>query len=460
MSRLDAKFQLKNPTAPKDTEVWFRVHCGNNEIFTYPLKSKALNKVLRIPTALWDSKKQEPYPVGKVPTKLVQYKASIGELSSMINTIKSAHPNILHTAIVSNIKVDKAYLKKSYDTIFGFAKVQKTILVSDYLDSFVKDIKSGVILTEKKTKYSDGSIKPYRTLINNLKMFDSLNSIETTFDTISSDWYDKFINFLYDDAECVDIKLSKDEYTPKSVGKYIKCLKHVMNYAYEKGLSTNAEFQKKYFKAPDKESFAVVLNVPEIKLLASLKLEGIDLECRDIFLVGCYSGLRQSDFSKIKPSHFSVEVDDKGTPVTVLSMITQKTTTAVSIPVVDDFLEIVKKYNYNLPSVSSILLNKRIKIIAEKAGITQEVSYTSFKGGEQKQVVVPKWKLIASHTCRRSAITNFYFYYKITAESIMRISGHKDYKTFKNYIRFGDKDNALEVAKQLTKTNNGNKPIT
>lgn len=459
MSRLDIKFQLKRPNAPKDTEVWFRVHCGNNEIFTYPLKSRTLNKVLRIPPSLWDSTKKEPILISKVPTKLVQYKAVMGELSSMINTIKSAHSNILHTAIVGKIKIDKAYLKKSYDTIFGFAKVLKPILVVDYLDLFVKNLEGGVILTEKKTKYADGSIKPYRTLIHNLKMFDCLNSLETNFDSINSDWYDKFVNFLFDDAECIELDLSKDEYTPNSVGKYLKCLKHLMKYAFDKGQSLNMEFQKSYFKAPSSDGFAVVLSVPEIELLANLKLEGVDVECRDIFLVGCYSGLRQSDFSKIKPSFFSEEDDGNGNKVTVLSMTTQKTTTDVKIPVVDDFLTLVEKYNYNLPSISSKVLNERIKSIAEQAGIIKDIAYTSFKGGEQKQIVVPKWKLIASHTCRRSAITNFYFYYKIPAERIMRISGHKDYNTFKNYVRFGDMDNAFEVAKQLIEKNNGNKPI-
>jgi len=443
----------------KDSEVWLRVNCGHGETFIYPLKSKALDKVLRIPPSSWDSTKQEPIPVSKVKGKFVHYKAIMGELSSMINTIKSAHSNILHTAIVSQIKIDKAYLKESYDKLFGFAIVKKQLNVVDYLNSFVKDIENGVILTENKTKYADGSIKPYRTLINNLKMFDYLNSTETFFDSINLDWYDDFINFLYNENECIELELSKDEYTPKSSGKYIKCLKHLMKYAFEKELSSNVEYQKKYFKAPDKESFAVVLSVSEIELLANLELKDIDMECRDIFLVGCYSSLRQSDFWKIKPAYFSEENDIHGKKVTLLSITTKKTATAVKIPVVDNFLTIVKKYNYSLPQISSKVLNDRIKTIAEQAGITNEVTYTSYKGGEQKQIVVPKWKLIASHTCRRSAITNFYFYYEIPAERIMRISGHKDMKTFRNYIRFGDIDNALAVAEQLTNKTNGNKPI-
>lgn len=458
MAKLDTKFNLKSPTAIKDSEVWLRVNCGQGETFIYPLKSKALDKVLRIPPLLWDSKKQEPLLLGKIPAKFTSYKATVGELFSVINSIKSAHPNILHTAIVNHKKINKVYLKESYDNLFGFTKVKKQPNVVDYLSMFVKDIESGVILTEKKTKYADGSIKPYRTLINNLKMFDFLNSMETHFNTINLDWYDDFINFLYDDAECIELELSKDEYTPKSAGKYIKCLKHLMKHAYEKELSSNTEYLKKYFKAPDKESFAVVLSIAEINQLANLKLKGTDMECRDIFLVGCYSGLRQSDFGNIKPAFFSEE-DDGGEKVTVLSVNTQKTTTAVKIPVVDNFLAIVKKYNYNLPSISSKVLNERIKKIAEQAGITDEVTFKSFKGGEQKEVVMPKWKLIASHTCRRSAITNMYLYYEIEAERIMRISGHKDYDTFRKYVRFGDNANAIEVGKKLTKKNNGNKPI-
>lgn len=456
MSKLDCKFQLKRPKTINDSEVWFRVNCGKGETFTYPLKSTALNKVLRIPPALWDIKKGEPIAVSKIPAKYISYKAVVNELFSIINKIKAAHSNILHTAIVSNIKVNKIFLKEEYDKAFGILKPKKTLVVLDYLDKFVKELEDGVVLTDKKTKYADGSIKPYRTLIHNIKMFDYLNEIQTTFDIIDSDWYDKFINFLYDETECIELKLEKDEYTPKSVGKYIKCLKRLMNYAYEKGFSTNAEFKKKYFKAPDKESYAVVLNVSEIELLAKLQLEGVDEQCRDIFLVGCYSGLRQSDFYKIKASDFATEKNSSGDDVTILTINTQKTATLVKIPVVNNFLNIVQKYNYNLPTITSIVLNERIKFIAEMAGITNDVSYISYKGGVQRQIVMPKFKLIASHTCRRSAITNMYFYYRIEAERIMRISGHKDYKTFEKYIRFGNTENAIIVGEQLKKKNNGN----
>ncbi|MCE5320666.1 MAG: site-specific integrase [Bacteroidales bacterium] len=449
MSKLDVKFNLKRTTTNKDSEVLFRVNCGKSETFNYPLKSKVLDKVLRIPPCLWDAKKQCPVPISKIPPKYIQYKATVDELASIINRIKSEHPDILSKARINGIQINKAYLRKSYDEIFGFAKNTK-LLVSDFLTSFINDITKGIILTEKKTKYAEGSIKPYRTLKNNLIMFDCINGLKTNFDDINQDWYDLFINFLYNEAEWIELDLEKEEYTPKSVGKYIKCLKHILKIAYNKGVSRNTEFQKDYFAAPDMDSFAVVLNLDEIAQLAKLEIEGEELECRDIFLVGCYSGLRQSDFNRIKPQDFSVEKNSKGENVTVLSITTKKTATSVKIPVVTSFLELVIRYNYNLPSVSSNKLNKTIKTIAKEAGITQEITYITHKGGELKEITVPKWKLIASHTCRRSAITNLYFHYKVESERIMRISGHKDMKTFRKYIRFGDTENALAVAEIMS----------
>lgn len=449
MSKLDTKFNLKRTSTDKTSEVLFRINCGKGETFSYPLKSKALNKVLRIPPCLWDKNKQYPIPISKIPSKYIEYKAAVEELTSIINRIKSEHPDILSKARINGIKIGKPYLKKSYDEIFGFTKNTK-LMVSDFLTSFINDITNGVILTEKKTKYADGSIKPYRTLKNNLIMFDCINGSRTNFNDIDQEWYDKFISFLYNEAEWVELDLEKEEYTPKSVGKYIKCLKHILKVAYNKNISKNLEFQKDYFVAPDMESYAAVLNFDEINQIALLKLDGEELECRDIFLVGCYSGLRQSDFNRIKTQDFSLEKNRKGEDVTVLSITTKKTATAVKIPVVTNFLELVKKYNYNLPSVSSNKLNKTIKTIAKEAGINKEITYNTYKGGELKEITVPKWKLIASHTCRRSAITNLYFHYGIEAERIMRISGHKDMKTFRNYIRFGDTENALAVAEKMS----------
>jgi len=281
-------------------------------------------------------------------------------------------------------------------------------------------------------------------------MFDCINGFQTSFDDIDEEWYNKFIKFLFDDAECIELKLEKDEYTPKSVGKYIRCLKHIMKMAYTKKVSNNIDYQQNYFTAPNKESYAVVLNVEEIKKLAILNLEGEELECRDIFLVGCYSGLRQSDFNRIKPNNFSIKKNSIGKDITILTITTKKTETTVTIPVIDSFLELVKKYNYNLPSVPSNKLNKKIKIIAQKAGICQDITYNTYKGGELKEITVPKWKLIASHTGRRSAITNLYFHYKVEEERIMRISGHKDIKSFRNYIKFGNTENALAVAEKMS----------
>jgi len=449
MSKLDIKFNLKRPTTDKDSEVIFRVNIGNGETFNYPLKSKALDKVLRIPPSLWDKRNNTPIKVTKIPAKYVKYKATVEELYSIIHKINSLHSDILSVARLNDAKITREYLKKAYDEAFGVSKKTKT-LVSIYLTTFIEDITNGVILTNKKTKYENGSIKPYNTLKNNLVMFDYLNELVTDFDSINQDWYDKFINFLYCEAEVIELDMEKEDYTPSSVGKYIKCLKHLMKIAFEKGVSRNTEYEKDYFVAPNMDSFAVVLNIEEIEQLSKLKLEGDELECRDIFLVGCYSGLRQSDFSRIKSHNFQKETDAQGKKITVLSITTKKTGTRVSIPVLENFLEIVTKYNFHLPTVTSFYLNKTIKTIAEKAGITKEVTYKTYKGGSANEVTVPKWKLIASHTCRRSAITNLYFHYKVEAERIMRISGHKDFTTFRKYISFGDTENVLAVAAMMT----------
>lgn len=73
-------------------------------------------------------------------------------------------------------------------------------------------------------------------------------------------------------------------------------------------------------------------------------------------------------------------------------------------------------------------------------------------------VTGPKYELIASHTCRRSYITNLYFHYGVDYERIMKISGHRTVEQLKKYIRFGDTKNAVEVAKVISeKHKNDNK---
>jgi integrase len=105
----------------------------------------------------------------------------------------------------------------------------------------------------------------------------------------------------------------------------------------------------------------------------------------------------------------------------------QKTGTTVSIPLVDPWLiDILEKYNYELPYMPDSKVNKYIKKVCDLAGLD-------------------KANNVSSHTARRSGCTNWYMA-GMSSEQIMKVSGHKTIAEFKKYIRVTDEEIVEELA--------------
>ena len=76
---------------------------------------------------------------------------------------------------------------------------------------------------------------------------------------------------------------------------------------------------------------------------------------------------RVSDYNNISPDSFTTTA--KGTPI--IRLVQQKTHTEVKIPIMNPNLQaICEKYNYNLPSVVDVILNRYIKEILKELSET------------------------------------------------------------------------------------------
>lgn len=96
-----------------------------------------------------------------------------------------------------------------------------------------------------------------------------------------------------------------------------------MNEAYERNLHTNMDFKKKRFSKPKEETYSVYLNSDELKKIYKCDLSDeprLD-RVRDLFLIGCCTGLRFSDLSLLS----SDNIDN------VESVITIKTVKPVGL---------------------------------------------------------------------------------------------------------------------------------
>lgn len=220
------------------------------------------------------------------------------------------------------------------------------------------------------------------------------------------------------------------KYKTNTKGYQIKNLKAVMNAAYKEGLHNNAAFHN--FKLPHEEVDSIYLTEDELDALYYLQTDGMKAKARDIFLVGCYTAMRWSDYSRLSDKDI---VDD------TIYFTHKKTGYRVSIPLHPIVREILDRYDGAVPEISDQKLNKYIKEVCKDAGITQPATRVYYKGGERVEEVRPKCELVSSHTARRTAATNMYKS-GVPAYNIMLITGHTSEATFRKYIKFEKERNA------------------
>ena len=212
-------------------------------------------------------------------------------------------------------------------------------------------------------------------------------------------------------------------------------MKYFLKKAYLNGYSVDQSYTEANVK--NIESFFIYLNNDDLsRLFHTDKLSKKQEELKDLFIVGCKTGLRYSDYSRITENHI---IDG------MIYIKTQKTKTDVCIPMDGYIKEILKKYGGIMPAAKSIqYFNRMIKKVCQKAGLTERVCFEKVENGKIKQVVKEKWEIIASHTARRTFISNM-IAFKEQQSSIMKMTGHKTCSSFTKYNRLSIVDNARNM---------------
>ncbi len=294
-------------------------------------------------------------------------------------------------------------------------------------------------IVEKEPFVSKDQVKDYKSLRKHLKAFKEYSSQPITFRNLNLKFYNEFMDYLFHKAVKPDGSIGL---VTNSAGKIVRMLKGFVNYQMAKG--TIPAIDLKNFKVVEEETDAIYLTETELSKINKLDLsEDKELkEIRDILLVGCYTGLRYSDLSSLNSEHIDLENE-------LINIKQRKVHKAVVIPMIDYVPEILKKYNYELPKVSSNKFNERVKELGQKIKLNQKVEIVRKKGNSRITSVHKKYELISSHTCRRSFCTNMYLS-GFPAEELMKISGHKSPTAFMRYIKV-DNMQAANRLKDLRK---------
>lgn len=191
------------------------------------------------------------------------------------------------------------------------------------------------------------------------------------------------------------------------------------------------------------ETSAVFLSMNEITRIYYYKFDKQDKRrakerIRDLFVVGCLTALRYSDYSTLTKDNYQNGYIVKRT---------KKTNVDVKVPAHDYVKEIFAKYGGNIPGGLCIqYFNKYLKVIMKEIGLNDLITYSYTQGGKLKTVTREKWELISSHTARRSAATNMYLTGRMKTLEIMKLTGHRTEQNFFRYIRLTGDDMARAIS--------------
>lgn len=379
------KFYLDDKGAP-EAPIFLAVHYMGKRVKAYVGKKIAPDK--------WDVSSCRANP-RKFKLNVIGFNGFLQGLSDSVQRVLNDNKPL--TKAVLRDLIDKANGKNTVTTFFGFAEAHLR----------------GQI---EKNQMKQSSAKGYRTTLEHLRKFRP----SLTFDDINLDLYDRFVEYL-----------TRQGLSANTIGANIKRWKWFLSAGLDRDVHSNIAFKKKAFAVPGEPSDQTFLTRQEIKLLASAKLPERLKRVADCFVLNCNLGMRYSDLLQIQKGNFH----NNGGSL-ILHMVQGKTSERIHIPVPPAAMSLLKAYDFTCPVVRKGKLmsvqryNDFLKEAAELAGLNALETIRAGKIVEK----VPKYKLLTSHSARRSFATNL-FLEGVPIQSIMSVTGHRLESTFNLYIR-------------------------
>lgn len=286
---------------------------------------------------------------------------------------------------------------------------------------------------------SSNTLKKYKTVLNHLKEFEVKKKYPINFESITLDFFYKYLVFL-----------KEKNLKPNSIAKDIQVIKTFMNEAFDLGFTKNVQHKHRKFAAawvPVDSVYLTenqVINLYNYDLSKNKKLEQV----RDLFVFGCFTGLRFADYSSVKPENIiSLKDDSSDKQELFIKIVTKKTGEEVVIPCDPIVLKLFEKYKANpnrLPtSISNQKFNEYIKNACKEAKLEEKGLLV---GEPDKEL----WECISSHSARRSFATNYYLQGFPTID-LMKITGHRTEKAFLTYIKVSKLDAAKRLSLHIKK---------
>ena len=241
-------------------------------------------------------------------------------------------------------------------------------------------------IEQSSSNKTEGTIDNYQNALSHLTKFIELKKVTPSLDSITLKFYDSFVEYL-----------AKEGKANSTIGKTVKNLKVFLNHLEKRGYDLNVVTKEmKVFNEP---ATIVFLTQEELDQLYDYdfsnnpRLERV----RDLFALGCATGLRYSDLSRLAKHHIQGNL---------IKMKAYKNEKQITVPLIPRSYEILTKYDYKPPVISEQKARDYIKEACHIVGIDSIVEQIKHKGGQKIITKTAKWKLVGTHTAVKTFITH------------------------------------------------------
>lgn len=417
------RFELRTGKEDKDGKAPLRL------IYQISGQRKYYNTGQKLLQENWDKKEQQAIYLDKKTAKrlcpAIKYELLLA--ASQAKDINNDLNGLIRKteAIEKRFEMDK--IAYSAEMVIDKLKADKTPttkkeapsnILFDFIDKYVED--------HKATREA-GSLTVYRTLKKHLQGYQQDTNRKVTFDKIDYSFFQSFQNYLLSLTKTVDRKVMP-LLNNTTIAKQLSTVKTFLSYARKEGVNVSDKY--KDFKIKKETLEVIALTNEEFESLYYLDLSDNKklAQVRDVFCFACTTGLRYSDLAQLKREH--IKQDE-------IKLTIKKTKEPLAIPLTPYSSAILSKYeaiHRPLPVISNQKMNDYVKELCQLAGITEQIEIVRFRGTKREAITYPKYELIGVHTGRKTFAT-LSLEKGMSAEEVMTITGHKDYQSFKRYVK-------------------------
>lgn len=271
------------------------------------------------------------------------------------------------------------------------------------LDTFLKTVSTSIdfiqyLETRIKERHDirDSTRRTHRKLIMSLKKFGKIKF---------------FSDLTRRNIMAYDEWLHKQEYVQTTIHSYHQFLKIYINDAIRREIIKQNPYTSVQIER-GKSDMRKYLTEQELSTIRQAKMGTSTLnKIRDLFVFQCFTGLAYADLAKFD---FTGAVERNGKYI--VHDVRQKSGENFYIVLLSPAVEILKKYNFKLPLISSQKYNTHLKIVATAAGVDKNL--TSHMG--------------------RHTFAVYCLNHGVRIETLAKMMGHTDIKTTQLYAKIAN----------------------